>query len=230
MDNDELLDRVRALRAQGRSAKQIARAVGLPPAAIAPLVRTLAAEDQPDQGEGVECWVSPGWSQGLTLAPDPEWPEADLGEGGTAGLVTVLLARQDRRSRVRVVGYLIDVYCLGVKDVLEPCVMDTHALAEFTRAYFCAYSAPPLAAPVELACHLVFGAVAYARSLGFEPAAGFEAVRDHLGSWTGPSAIGFGREGKPFYIQGPHDDARAVIKTLERSVGPGNFDFLLVSM
>jgi hypothetical protein len=113
---------------------------------------------------------------------------------------------------------------------LLPCVMDTHALAEFTRAYFCAYSAPPLAAPVELACHLVFGAVAYARSLGFEPAAGFEAVRDHLGSWTGPSAIGFGREGKPFYIQGPHDDARAVIKTLERSVGPGNFDFLLVSM
>jgi hypothetical protein len=84
-----------------------------------------------------------------------------------------------------------------------------------------------LAVPIELAQHLVFGAVEYARSLGFEPAVGFEAAMDHLGSWTGPSVIGFGREGKPFYIQGPHDNAAAVIKTLERSVGPGNFDFLV---
>jgi len=230
MDNDELIDRVRALRAQGRSPKQIARAVGVSPAVVTPLVRALATEDQPGLDDVVGCWISPGWSTGLTVADHPEWPEADLSEDGPEGLVNVLIARQDRRSRIRVTGYLVDVYCLGVKDVLDPRVLDTHALVEFTRAYFSAYSAPPLAAPVELACHLVFGAVAYARSLGFEPAAGFETAKDQLGPWTGPSAIGFGREGKPFYIQGPHDNAAAIIKTLERSVGPGNYHFLLVSM
>jgi hypothetical protein len=50
---------------------------------------------------------------------------------------------------------------------------------------------------------------------------------DQLGSWAGPSAIRFGRDGKPFFVQGPHDDADAVLQTLERSVGRGNFTFLV---
>jgi hypothetical protein len=80
---------------------------------------------------------------------------------------------------------------------------------------------------VELARHLVFGAVAYARSLGFAPAPGFEATTGQLGPWAGPSAIGFGRDGKPFFVQGPRDNAAAILKTLERSVGPDNFHFLV---
>ena len=223
------MERIRALRTQGRSPKQIARAVGLPPAAVTPLIRALAAEESPEGGTVVGCWISPGWSIGLTVPPEGDWPDVDLDERGTDGLVLVLIARHDRRSRVRVVGYLVDVYCLGVKDVLDPRVMDPHALPAFLRDYFSAYAAPPLAVPLELAQHLIFGAVAYARSLGFEPAPGFEVVRDHLGSWTGPSALGFGNHGKPFYVQGPNDNPRAVIKTLEHSVGPGNFDFLLVT-
>jgi hypothetical protein len=77
-----------------------------------------------------------------------------------------------------------------------------------------------------LARHLVFGAIAYARDLGFEPAAGFEACASQLGPWAGPSAIRFGCDGKPLFIQGPYDDAAGVMKTLARSAGQGNFDFL----
>lgn len=64
--------------------------------------------------------------------------------------------------------------------------------------------------------HLVFGAVEYARSLGFESHPDFEKARGHLGPWTGPSAITFGRDGKPFYIQGSYDDPSYVMKALER--------------
>jgi hypothetical protein len=81
--------------------------------------------------------------------------------------------------------------------------MDRRRADELTRSYFAAYQVRPLAVPVELARHLVFGAVAYARSLGFAPAAGFEATAGHLGPWAGPSAIGFGRDGKPYFVQGP---------------------------
>jgi hypothetical protein len=84
------------------------------------------------------------------------------------------------------------------------------------------------AAPLELAQHLVFGAIQYARTLGFEPATDFEAVTDHLGQWAGPSAIGFGRDGKPFFVQGPRDNAAHIMKTLERSVGRDNFHFLAI--
>ena len=228
MESEDLMGRVRALRARGYAPKQIARALGVPPAAVAPLVRAIAAADQAGAGERklVGCWVSPGWSQGLTVDGHPEWPDVDAADAGAQGLVSVLVTRQERYGRVRLCGWLVDVWCLGVKDVVGPRVIDERRAAEFPRSYFAAYQAPPLQAPVELARHLVFGAVAYARSLGFEPAPGFQATAGQLGPWTGPSAISFGHNGKPFFVQGPHDNAAAILTTLERSVGRDNFHFV----
>src|SRR5918995_4362682 len=228
MDSQDLMGRVRALRARGYAPMQIARALGMPPAAVAPLVRAIAAADQADAGERklLGCWVSPGWRQGLTIDGHPEWPDVDAADAGAQGLVSVLVTRQERYGRVRVCGWLVDVWCLGVKDVVGPRVTDERRAAEFTRSYFAAYQAQPLPAPVELARQLVFGAVAYARSLGFEPAPGFEATAGQLGPWAGPSAIGFGRDGNPFFVQGPRDNAAAILKTLERSVGRDRFHFL----
>jgi hypothetical protein len=37
--------------------------------------------------------------------------------------------------------------------------------------------------------------------------------------------IEFGRDGQPFYLNGPYDNPTAVLRTLERSVGAGNFHF-----
>ena len=37
----------------------------------------------------------------------------------------------------------------------------------------------------------------------------------------------FGHEGKPFFIAGPFDNAKAIIAKLERTAGPGNFDYLI---
>jgi hypothetical protein len=231
MDQEELTARVRALRAQGRSPKQIARALGVPPSTVAPLVRTIAAQQQADAPEPqpVGCWVSPGWSDGLTITGHPEWPDTPTRNSGISGLAGVLVARRARHDKVSVCGWLIDAYCLGVKDTVGPRVMDDHNLAAFTRSYFAADPGLPLPAPLDLAQHLVFGAVAYARGLGFEPARGFEATTGHLGPWAGPSAIRFGRDGKPLFIQGPHDHPDRVLATPERSVGPGNYDFLVVN-
>jgi hypothetical protein len=105
--------------------------------------------------------------------------------------------------------------------------MDERLAADFRGSCFAAYQARPLEAAMRFAQHLVFGAVEYARSLGFEPAPGFTATTDQLGSWAGPSAISFGRDGKPFLVESPHDDADAVLQTQEHSVGRGNFTFLV---
>ena len=69
---------------------------------------------------------------------------------------------------------------------------------------------------LELAQDLVCGAVEYARSLGFEPAAEFHDVKGHLGGWSGPSAIRFGRDGKPLFVEGPYDNGRHIVRQLER--------------
>ena len=49
---------------------------------------------------------------------------------------------------------------------------------------------------------------------------------DYALTLPGPSTITFGKDGKPLYISGPYDDPRPVIRTLERTAGRGNFEFL----
>ena len=196
-----------------------------------PLVRTIATEAHAGASERklAGCWVSPGWSHGLAVEGHPGWPDVDTADAEAFGLVSLLVTRQERYGRVRLCGWLVDVYCLGVKDVVPPRVMDERRAADFCSSFFAAYQGRPLEAPLELAQHLVFGAVEYAQGLGFEPARGFAATTGELGSWAGPSAISFGRDGKPLFIQGPHDHPDRILATLERSLGPGNYDFLLVS-
>jgi hypothetical protein len=99
-------------------------------------------------------------------------------------------------------------------------------LRTFIRRFFDGYEGDPLEAPIELAREVVLGSIEYARKLGFEPHPDFAAAAGHLGSWTGPGAITFGKDGRPLYISGPYDDPGPVIRTLERTVGPGNFDFV----
>jgi hypothetical protein len=204
---------------------------GLPSATVAPLVRAIAAEDQANalEREITGCWVSAGWSEGLTVAGDHGWPRGGAAESGASGLVSVLVARDEGRGRVSACGYLSDVWCLGVKDILGPRLMVVRALPAFTRQFFSAYRDPPLEAPAELARQLVFGAVEFARGLGFEPAPGFEKAAAHLGPWACPSAISFGRDGKPFFIQGPRDNAARIMNTLHRSAGRDNYHFLVVA-
>ncbi len=232
MTDEELQVRVSALRAKGLSPKQVARVLGVPPAVAAKAIRVIAAADaatlpDPADRELRHCWVSPGWSTGLTINGHPDWPDVDEPEPGQSGIAAVLIARDAGRSRLSVCGYLVDVYCLGVKNVFGPRVMSAGECADFTRQFFGAFDEPPLAAPLDLAQHLVFGAVDFARTLGLQPVADFEDVKGHLGSWNGPSDIGFGLDGKPYYIEGPYDDANRIMRQLEHSTGRDNFTYLV---
>lgn len=228
MDDAQLLQQVRQLREQGKSPKQIARALGLAPAVATSLVRTVAAQRATATASPiVGCWINNCWSVGLTVDPARGWAD-DPSPDGLGGLVSVLVARKHRWDKVSMCGYLADVYCLGVKKVLGPDVTDEVGLRRFLPDYYGAYPYGWREAPIDLARHLVYGAVDYARSLGFEPTAAFSDTADHLGPWQGPSAITFGKDGKPFYLSGPHDNPHAVITTLQRAVGPPpNFDYVI---
>jgi hypothetical protein len=82
-----------------------------------------------------------------------------------------------------------------------------------------------IAVPLELGQHLVLGAVEFARGLGFEPHPDFRRARSALCTWAGPSAITFGMDSKPHYINGPYEDPQRVLATLERAVGRGGFHY-----
>ena len=227
----EDLERVRELRQRGLTPKEITRAAGLPQARATQLVKAVAAAEttDPTRSPVVECWMSSGWRAGLTVTGHPEWLDEPGDDEGSSGLAGVLLAREAVRNRVSVCAWLVDVYCLGVKNDLGPTVTYRADLPQVVRNFFAVFGTRPAAAPLELAQHLVLGAVDYARGLGFEPAAeaDFADTRGHLGPWEGPSAIRFGREGKPFFVSGPNDDPTRILKQLERSVGVGNFHYTI---
>ena len=115
-------DRVRELRACGYSPKQIAKTLDLRPAVAARLVRMLAAEEAAAAPEPavVGCWVSPGWSAHLTVDGPADWADVPPPEDGMTGLAAAVVARRHRPQRVSVCGYLVDTFCLGVKNTLGP--------------------------------------------------------------------------------------------------------------
>jgi hypothetical protein len=229
----DIRTRAQELRANGCSPKVIARMLGLRPSDAAQLVRELAAESPARAPELVGCWVSPGWSAGLRFDSRPDWRDIDVPDDASpdpaaTSLACVLVARRDHRHRLSACGYLVDTGCLGIKNTVGPRAMTDRRLPEFVRIFFSAYDLPPLEAPLELAHHLVYGAEEYARGLGFDPHPDYAAAKGNLGEWTGPSAITFGRNGKPFYFQGPYDDSASILRTLDRTVGHGRYDYALV--
>jgi hypothetical protein len=225
-DSQQVYD-VHGLRAQGLAPKQIARRLGMRPAEVLAVLNRPVTESPGQRTPEVRCWVSSSWAKELRVTGHSEWPGLDVDVAAPGGLVCVLVARKHRHDKVSVCGYLVDVHCLGVKNALGPRQMDELDLVAFRRHFFGAYDADPVAAPLELAQQLVFGAVDYARGLGFEPHPDYAAdVATHLGDPARRCDIQFGRDGMPFYVQGPYDDARKILRTLDASVGPGNYHFL----
>ena len=141
--------------------------LGVRPARVEPLVRHVAAEAPvPTHDELVGCWISPGWSRELLVRRREGWDDVDLGPDGPAGVALVLVARGGRRDQVRVSGYLVDTFCLGVKNTIGPRQMRRRELPDLVRVYFAAFPGTALSAPLELAQHVVHGAVAFAGGLG----------------------------------------------------------------
>jgi hypothetical protein len=109
-----------------------------------------------------------------------------------AGLCSVAVAREHGDTEASVCGYLVDTFCLGVKNAIPASTVSRHELADFVDDFYRAYPSPPVPAPIELVHDLVFGSVEYARGLGFDPHPDFYLAAPHLGRWQPPGRITFG--------------------------------------
>ena len=120
----------------------------------------------------------------------------------------------------------MDTWCLGLKDAAGPRSMGRRRLGGFIQQIFSAWDERAVQVPLELGRQIVYGAIGYARELGFEPHADFGRAAGYLGAWDGECDLTFGRDGKPMYISGPYDDGESIIRKLHRSLGDGNHDFV----
>jgi hypothetical protein len=237
MEREDLVEQVRELRDRRYTPREIARALGISTAEASRLVRAEAIRRRSSAGgdgadgdadSGLRCFVSPGWHHGLAIDDHEDWLAA-VAEAkappAIGGVASVLVASPQGHNRLSMCGYLVDTWCLGVKNALGPKRMSTRDFEAYRRHYFEPWGSSGIAIPVELARHLVLGAVEYARRLGFAPHRDLRRARAALGDWEGPSAIAFGHDGTPDYRSGPYDDPERVLATLDRTVGRGRYRF-----
>jgi len=225
MDGSGQTARVRELREAGLAPKKIARALGLRGAEVLAVLNDATGTAAWADGQAqVRCWISGGWASEVRVTGEQQWPGLDADVESPGGLVCVLVARRHRHDKVTVCGYLVDVHCLGVKNATGPEVMDEPELLRFRRQFFGAYL-DHQPAPFELARQLVLGAVDYAHALGFQPHPDFSGTAAQLEGPLVRCDIEFGLDGKPFYMEGPYDDSRTIIRTLDATVGPGSYHY-----
>lgn len=148
------------------------------------------------------CWASPDWKD--------------------SGLATVCVVREMPNLQYVAAAYLVDVYCLGLKKTS----WQTHIRPQELPNYksMIGLDLEPIA--YEDARSLILGGIAYARELGFEPNPRWEKSKP-LVEPERPFVpkFEFGKDGKPFYIEGPHDDVASIMNTLNDKVRQGDAHF-----
>lgn len=203
------------------SPKEIARQMGLRPAEVTAFLRDYAEQNPTAKTlmPLLGCFINSSGVERLLKGDDRQGSEALTG----GGLSELLVVRRESH-RYEVSAFLVDYWCLGVKNALfKKC--DERKYELMLEKVEDTFGEPFTEISIEDAQAIVFGAIDYAATLGFQPHADFEKVKENLGvRLDNLQPIQFGRDGKPFYFCGPHDNQMKIIQTLKENVGDGNFN------
>jgi hypothetical protein len=210
------------LRDRQLTPKQIARKLGLKASEVTTFLRTQAEQTalaSAEKGELLpvaQCLVDVNFANALLRNETTE----------AGGLGLVMVTRSKGYNRFVAASYLIDYWCLGVKDAMPPRNCNDSQYKNFVQLSYSQFGQEYEEISLEQAQALVWGAIAYAKTLGFEPHRDFEQSKAHLGESTSEIGLKFGHNGKPCYVEGPYDNNMKIINTLKKSVGEGNFNYL----
>lgn len=139
------------------------------------------------------------------------------------GIGHALISRELTDGRIAAGVFLVDAYCLGVKDafLMVQSAIEFHDTLEHRFMKNDLKTVTPA-----YAAKLVHGAVAYARDLGFDPHPDYRDASVVLGDIDPDECdetFTFGKDGKPFYFAGPHDShgmAQRIATQLHNRCGP----------
>ncbi|MGB7836870.1 MAG: hypothetical protein WBL40_02040 [Terrimicrobiaceae bacterium] len=156
---------------------------------------------------------------------------AQLFDSGCGYLV---VSRFKADGRVEAGFFLLDVFCLGVKEA------GFHRFNSITdyreslldRLFHCE---EPVRMTPASARKLAEDAVSYARGLGFSPGIDYKKASRVFGGITTADCeeeFVFGKDDKPFYIQGPSDSparAERILRALEARCGEGGYHYIVAA-
>lgn len=191
------------------------------------------ARKQPSKGKMVAMPVSPenyirsGRARGLPIH------ECMALKGWEAsGTTTVLISRKHVNGHITGAYFLVDSWCLGVKDSFSFFNLPEDEYEMEVKGRYEQMNIPLEVIDSDLAHSLIYGAVAFAGTYGLQPHKSFRNSRLVLvpEEEVRMQDLEFGKDGLPFYVAGSeHDSAKVdqVVATLERTAGHGNFGFMV---
>ena len=152
-----------------------------------------------------------------------EWREAGIGN--------FFISRQMPSGNFVIAMFLVDIYCLGVKNALYNVNLTPAEYEELRERFEVSSEGGLETVDVNFFHNLIYGAIDFAEEYGFQPHRDF-AIAEYLldpGLITDEiDEIEFGQDGLPHFFQGPNDsnaDLIRIIKTLEKTAGKGNFHY-----
>jgi hypothetical protein len=149
-----------------------------------------------------ECLNMEGWEEG--------------------GLAPILIVRQQPNLKYTFGVYLVDYYCLGLKNTMCNVNMSYEKILHYKNRV--PYSFVEF--DYQDARSMILGGIEYARELGFSPNPDWrdsqyivEADKPFEHKFT------FGKDGKPLFVNGPEDNVQAIMAKLHGK----NFDYMIGS-
>jgi hypothetical protein len=150
----------------------------------------------------------------------------------TPAIGHVMLSRTAPGSQIATAFFLVDLGCMGVKDVAG----NYRTLTEYSDVITDMQSRQMLQpCEPEFARGVVEAAIAYAESCGLQPHPDYSKYAPlwhNIEPASVGDAISFGMNGKPTYIAGPYDDMGRQTQIYNRmlnTLGEGNFEFAMAT-
>jgi tetratricopeptide (TPR) repeat protein len=140
----------------------------------------------------------------------------------TTGLAHVLVIRQLFNLRYLASFYLVDVFCLGLKNTFSHISINAQDIQKLKNEI----PQTLVEASYEDVRSITLGAIDYARQYDFEPisevTSGWEKSKYMIESErTYENKFSFGKEGKPFYIRSANDDYLEIMRKLSPLINEG---------
>jgi len=150
-----------------------------------------------------------------------------------SGLGELVVARRAPNGEIAMSAFVIDVFCLGVKDAMFMVLPES----EYEHRIKGRMSATGDRGFEKLhqscAKKLLDGVVDYAKEFGFNPHPDYKNANELFGNIDAsvcPVKYTYGKEGKPFYMSGPYEsptDIQRILNTLTEKCGLGGFNTII---
>ena len=155
-----------------------------------------------------ECLINEGWEEG--------------------GLAQIMVARKHITGNITMGLFLVDTFCLGVKNTFFRFNISEHIYNDFKEEVF---EGESVEIDYTLAHNIIYGALEFAEEYGLYPDKSFSNVTKYIlddDKDVDIIELEFGKDGKPFLvITDENEPYKKYLSILDENAGPGNYTFLL---